>query len=327
MNKFSYYKFLRKLCDGKYKQSELNHFIERLFKFAESYLNYRYYRIKNLISPDRFTLEEAAIEAIAPLFMPASNNNHFTLLDELRKWNPPIKSEDDSLFFLNKVIANRVEQHIARMLRDADPFFSKVLDSVNYLIRKLGAEKVNYLGKVYITETGSSISSSNIISDEEFQDIPVKIFCGQKNLISSIFYYLKNETGYFPAVPLNKLVIKLKQINLSSHAPNDSTNLIIAEIEIREVVNAGLRYTEDRLQHSYVNTGKLNQDEYKTFSAALRVMANDLEDGGLNPGLYNYLAPYFTGLSIEEYNYKYHNILEYLLKILKDKIAQEINVK
>ena len=193
MNKFSYYQFLRKLCDGEYKQSELNHFIERLFKFAESYLNYRYYRIKNLISPDRSALEDAAIEAIAPLFMPASNNNHFSLVDELRKWNPPIKSEDDSLFFLNKVIDNRVEQHIARMLRDADPLFSKILDSVNYLIRKQRAKKVNCLGKVYITEAGNSISFSNVISDEEFQDIPVKIFCGKKNLLISIFDYLSNK--------------------------------------------------------------------------------------------------------------------------------------
>ncbi len=141
MNKFSYYQFLRKLCDGEYQQSELNHFIEKLFIIAESYLNYRYYRIKKIISPDHVTLEEAAIEAIVPLFMPASNNNHFTLLDELRKWNPPVESENDASFFINKVIEKRVEQHIARMLRDADPFFSKILDSVNYLIRRQKVQK------------------------------------------------------------------------------------------------------------------------------------------------------------------------------------------
>ncbi|GMR25544.1 MAG: hypothetical protein BMS9Abin39_0850 [Ignavibacteria bacterium] len=327
MNKFSYYRFLRKLCDGEYKQSELNHFIEKLFKFAESYLNYRYNSIKKLISPNNSTLEEAAIEAIAPLFASASNNNHFTLVDELRKWDPQIKSEEDSLFFLNKVIAKRVEQHIARMLRDADPFFSKILDSVNYLIHKQRAEKVNYLGKIYITEAGNSNISSNIISDEEFQIIPAKIFCGKKDLLSAIFEYLKNETSYFPAVPLNKFVIKLKQINLSSHTSSNSTNKIAAELEIREVVNAGLRYTEDRLRLSYLNTGKLSQDEYETFSAALRVMANDLENGGINPGLHKYLTPYFTELSIEDYHYKYHNILEYLLKLLKDKISEELSVK
>ncbi len=161
---------------------------------------------------------------------------------------------------------------------------------------------MNYLGKVYITEAGNSISFSNVISDEEFEDIPAKIFCGKKNLLSSIFDYLKNETNYVPAVPLNEFVIKLKHLNLSSHTSSNSTNHFAGELEISEVVNAGLRYTEDRLQHSYVNTGKLNQDEYESFCTALRLMADDLEDGGINPGLHKYLTPYFTELSIEEYH-------------------------
>ena len=56
----------------------------------------------------------------------------------------------------------------------------------------------------------------------------------------------------------------------------------------------------------------------------LKSLATDLGDGGINPCLYKYLAPYISGLTKEEYQRKYHNILEYLLKQLKRKIAKEL---
>ena len=77
---YSYYRFFTKLNDGEYSIGELNNFIERLFKIGESYLHHRYSRIKNLVNSSQDTLEEIAIEAIAPLFQNANFNNHFKII-------------------------------------------------------------------------------------------------------------------------------------------------------------------------------------------------------------------------------------------------------
>ena len=321
---YSYYRFFTKLNDGEYSIGELNNFIERLFKIGESYLHHRYSRIKNLVNSSQDTLEEIAIEAIAPLFQNANFNNHFNIVDDIRNWNPPINSENESLFFLNKIISSRMEQHISLMLRESDPFFSRILDSVNYLIRKGGYNKINYLGKVYITEPNNSIVNWIMIGDDEFHIIPLYLFCERKILLKSLFYFIKTETQYFPAIPLNELIFKLKHINLSEYLSSDSVNDISEKIEISEILNSALSFTENKLKSSYLDNGKLTSKEYESFKRALKALAADLGDGGINPRLYKYLAPYISGLTKEEYQNKYHNILEYLLKQLKSRIVKEL---
>ncbi|MCX8010291.1 MAG: hypothetical protein N3A61_04010, partial [Ignavibacteria bacterium] len=58
---------------------------------------------------------------------------------------------------------------------------------------------------------------------------------------------------------------------------------------------------------------------------ALEDIAYDLKDGGINPGLYDYLHKYMDKLKIEEYKSNYHNILEYLVRLMKEKI--KLNIK
>jgi len=321
---YSYYDFFTKLCENEYTTTELNNFIERLFKIGESYLQHRYNRIKNLVNSSQDLLEEIAIEAIAPLFQNANYNNHFKIVDDIRNWNPPINSENESLFFLNKIISNRVEQHISLRLRESDPFFSKLLDSVNYLIRTGGYEKVSYLGKVYVTEPHNSNINWIVITDDEFHRIPTYLFYESKVLLKSLLYFIKTETQYFPAIPLNELIFKLKHINLSDYLSSDSVDDITDRIEIREILNTALSFTEEKLRSSYLDNGKLTSEEYESFKHALKSLAADLGDGGVNPCLYKYLAPYIRNLTKEEYQRKYHNILEYLLKQLKGNIAKAL---
>ncbi len=136
--------------------------------------------------------------------------------------------------------------------------------------------------------------------------------------------YLKSETDYFPAIPLNELVLRLKYLNFSGFKKPDGSLDRIIEIELDEIVNSGLDSTLDKLKNSYLITQKLSEREYKVFKKALIDMADDLKNGGVNPGLYKYLLEYWINLNMEEYQNRYHNIIEYLLKTLKENIAEEL---
>jgi len=321
---YSYYQFLRKLCDGEYHQSEINYFIERLFKIAKIYINKRYSSIKRIVEVNHSTLEDIAVDTIVPLFYRTGDNNDFSIVIEIRKWNPPIDSEKESLFFIDKVIANRVGQQISCILRESDPFFSRILDSVNYLIRSRGFFKLNYFGTFFITESENMDINLNVIDRDEFQNLPSNIFCEKGKLLQSVMHYLKTETDYFPAIPLNELVIKLKHINVSWHISDSGSNKFMDKIEIDEAVKNGLCHTERKLKETYLSKGKINQFEYDGFMIALKAITEDLKDGGISPGLHKYLAPYFNNLSYETYQTKYRNILEYLFKHLKENITEEL---
>jgi len=321
---YSYYQFLRKLCDGEYHQSEINYFIERLFKIAKIYINKRYSSIKRIVEVNHSTLEDIAVDTIVPLFYRTGDNNDFSIVIEIRKWNPPIDSEEESLFFIDKVIANRVGQQISCILRESDPFFSRILDSVNYLIRSRGFFKLNYFGTFFITESENMDINLNVIDRDEFQNLPSNIFCEKGKLLQSVIDYLKSETDYSPVIPLNELVIKLKHLNVSWHLASSGSNQLIDKIEIDEAVKKGLYHTEKKLKETYLIKGKINQIEYDGIMIALKAIAEDLKDGGISPGLHKYLSPYLNNFSNESYQTKYRNILEYLFRHLKENITEEL---
>ena len=323
---FSYYKFLQDLGANKYNKIDLDNFIEKLTKIAESYIRYNYSRIKKIVNPFQDSFRSIALEAITPMFLESNYNDQFIIVDLIKNWNPPINSEEESLFFLNKVISNRIEQHISLKLRESDPLFSKLLNSINYLIRSGGYNKVNYLGKVYLTESTNKKIDWVVIDDSEFQKIPSYLFYEKKTLLQSLFEFLKTETNYFPAIPLNELIFKLKHISQSDYVYKNSHEDVVEQIEIDETVDSGLKYIEDKLKSAYYDKNKIDQAEYKNFKKALNILAIDLRNGGISSNLYSYLHPQFDELTKETYQRNYHNIFEYLVKLFKNKVTEELMI-
>jgi len=120
------------------------------------------------------------------------------------------------------------------------------------------------------------------------------------------------------------LVFRLKTLNVNLFAVKESSIGISDVVESNSIVETALNVTFQKLQTSYVDTGKLSPEKANIFRNTLMDMAIDLQDGGINPGLFKYLEMHEPGLKEEEYKIKYHNILEYLLKILKQNIADEL---
>ena len=49
-----------------------------------------------------------------------------------------------------------------------------------------------------------------------------------------------------------------------------------------------------------------------------------MRDGGINTGLHKYLMEQIPNLTFEEYENRYQNIFEYLYKILKKEIINQL---
>jgi hypothetical protein len=305
----------------------LNNIIEVSYQIALKYLRYHQNKIINILNREDITLKELAIDSIAELFVETESEGFILLKETFSKWEPKIETEEEALFFLNKVVAGKVEQHIFKLLKEEDPFFSKLLDSVYYLVKKNGFHKIHFMGKTFITENESENFEKCFISPDEFEKLPTILFQKKGTLLDDLFGYLKNETDFNPAIPLNDLINRLKHINFSEYLVNEFVINEYRKLEVNEIVQEGFKSALEKLTHSYVEKGKLNFEEQKAFESALKEMANDLCDGGINPGFYNYLFPHFSGLSEIDYKTKYHNILEYLLKVMKSNIAEKLTEK
>ena len=320
----SYLVLLNKIAENKFQQREINFIVENSVKIAASYVHHEVKKIRKLILTEDIELEDIAIESISPLFSADSQGMPFRIAEAFRRWNPPINTESEAMFFMNKIIANRVNQHISHMLKNSDPVFSKILDSINYYTKKNGYCKINYLGSVYVSEHEKFDIREKIISYKDFEVFPFYIFNKNKNVLKNIFSYIKNETDFFPAIPLNALILRLKNFYMNEYAAKSQETQFHTKYESVELIKMGLEKASNKLESTYYQKGKLDKREKTAFQNTLNLIAEDLGNGGLNPGLYNYLNIYMKSLTKREYDNKYHHILEYLLKVMKLTIAQNL---
>jgi hypothetical protein len=120
-------------------------------------------------------------------------------------------------------------------------------------------------------------------------------------------------------------VIRVRNLNNTNYTIRDNINDTSSNFDVNELVNLGLGSALGKLKESYTSKGKLSECESKTFRLALTNMAEDLKDGGITRGLYDYLKQHLTDLEKNIYQNKYHNILEYLLKIMKNTIREKLS--
>ena len=317
----------QKICESKINQQEINFLVERSYKISLQYLRIYYKKLHKILHHNDLSLNDFAIDAIAPLFQRDENNSFSVIKKSFENWKPPIKTEDDAEYFLNKITVKNVSQQVSSLLKNSDPFFAKILDSINYLIRKEEFKKIDYFGHVYIVEKEADEINKNIIDAETFDALPATLFTNQKTLLKNLFKYVSAETKYAAAVPLNQLVLKIKHLNISAHLFPDCADEHSIKLEINEKVIAGLIKAKHTLVTTYLNKNKLDKEEAEKFEKALNDISVDLMNGGITPGLFGYLEKHFYGLTRQFYDEKYHNILEYLLRVMKHTIAEELNNK
>lgn len=159
---------------------------------------------------------------------------------------------------MNKVVANRVDQHISHLLKEQDPFFAKIFDSVNYLIRKGGYKKISCFGRRCIVHQECAEINSKVIDQESFENLPFTLFLNIKTLLPDILKYLEMETDFFPAIPINALVTRIRSLNASDFLVIDTINDSSSNIDADEIVKIGYKSALNKLRVSYYVMKKEN---------------------------------------------------------------------
>ena len=200
---------LRRFIKPNPEQMYFNEISEMAYQIALTYLKLVHKKFHKFILNNETSIEESAINCIAPIFNKNADGYFCNIKNEMEKSDSP-ETEEDSLYLLNKITSKFVEQYIVDQLKDSDNYFTYVLDFVNNFIIKNGYKEINYFGKNYIVEEGIWEISGLVIDEEKFISLLRNKFNNKKDLINSVFGYLKNESIYFPAIPKTILVEQLK---------------------------------------------------------------------------------------------------------------------
>jgi len=318
---------LKLLKNNNIKPKDLNSLINYTISTAFSFLKIKKAHKCFNLSDDLQTLEDIASEAIVQLFV-KNENGELGIIKSYNQWRKPLESEADAQFFINKIVSSRVEQTIPLKLKERDPFFGKILNTIAFITRKGDYKKISYLGTIFIVRSNQNeFVNLDIISAEDFDKLPIKLFLNkQKELIEGILCYLNENTQYFPAIPLNRLAKKIKYVMLSEYSTATSTpQHISSNLYVKEIYEDCLGQIKSTITNKYVKTKKLSHFEGDAIAKSFETIISDFQNGGMHSGLFSYIKEEIPELTNEEFYSKYHGIVNYLLKKIKKDLLEKWN--
>lgn len=273
------------------------------------------------------SISDLASDSILPLFI-ADKSGELPIRKALLNWDKQIIDEASANYFLYKIINSRIEQETAKKLKEADPFFGKILRSFNHLVETNRINKTEWFGVSYLIPKGESKLNQKPIEPEQIEAFPSFLFQGSnEQIITCLFKYLEDEAIYCVAVPLNALIRKVKHVNASflQNRYSDTVNESIDEkMDIQLVVNSSINSVNKRIDEFYYKKGKFTSEESEIVKKLIKEFSVDLQDGGISRGMFEYLSPHLPDLTKEHFYNKYHQPLDYLLRLLKKEIATRL---
>ena len=317
------------LLNSELEQNQLKLLITHSAKIASAQLRIRYAGELNRFSYQGTPFQDISTDAIAPLFI-KDKSGELPFRKALLNWDKEITDDASAYYFLSKIIGNRIDQEIAKKLREADPFFAKILRSINYVIEKKNYYKTSYFGSVYVVESKSTSINQKPPDADFIESLPNDLFHGSnEKILVMVFDYLKKETDFFPAIPLNALVRRIKHYHSDNFTESVSPqqNDFDEKLNINNIIESSINDAIDRLNKFYVEKGKFNNYESEIFKTVLTEYANDLKNGGVSRGLYEYFDAHMIDLSKDDFYEKYHQNLDYLIRLLKKGIAERLKIE
>lgn len=276
---------------------------------------------------DKISLTDIACDSVTPLFI-RTKSGDLPIRKALLSWDKQIIDEASAHYFLYKIISGRIEQETSKKLKEADPFFGKILRSFKHLVDTGRINELSWFGIVYLTPVECTNVSQKLINPEQIENLPSELFQGaSQSIITKLFSYLSEETDFFLAIPLNALVRKIKHVNATFLKQEQSGVLNESfedNLDIQSIVNHSLASVNQRIENFYVKKGKFNPAESEIIKKVVEEFSLDLRDGGISRGLFEYVNSYMPELTKAHFYDRFHQPIDYLLRLLKKEIADRL---
>ena len=303
---------------------ELNFLIKISYRISLSIIKTRF--SSRLSKNVELSFEDLAIDSIVPLFV-KNKAGEYGIKIAIDNWDDSLELELDIEFFLSKIIFKRVEQTITKYIKEKDPVFEKIHKTLSVCITSNKFVRHRFLGTLYILEKGIEKISAPLISEVDFDSIPSELFnYKQKELFEKLFEYIKTETNYFPALPLNQIVNRVKANYFEDYKTVFAKNGTIDSSFIEnDILNESLHSLEEKMETFYIKKNIVTSSDAEKIMMSFNDISSDIKNGGMTSSLFSYLKFRKQSLSQEEFYSNYHHVMNYLLKHFKTNISQLIS--
>ncbi|MBI3194481.1 MAG: hypothetical protein HYZ34_08465 [Ignavibacteriae bacterium] len=310
--------------------SEVTEFINLCHKMAVAYLRMKMANGK--FNPENLglTIDDFAFDSIAELFQHSDAGfpeltNYFGNFIPLES-----ASADEIQNALRCLIFSNVNHRVYRSYREHDSSLGRIIRNIKeYLTEHSSLKIVDKSGEKYICrrecKTGFSPVTPELLSIQFWGRLPEHT--SLNNMLSVISEILSEQPERQQLIPLVEVALLIRSVYSTKHIENSSyEQSLFTQDELQMFINESFQRTNQFLQSSYVQKGKLSCEESTIYG---NVVADVLKHEFLHfekdgHSYFSIMKSHNPTLTQEQYNLHHRVIIEYVAKQAKNDLRERL---
>ena len=243
-------------------------------------------------------------------------------------------SEWELVVMLRRLIFGKINNNIIRLYSEVDPTLGKILRNLKLALKRSNLfEEVTRFGDEYLVPRGIA---------PLFHLPPVQIDFIRRELSRIVLLHdtvpemmkklhttVSEQEEYQRAVSLVSAGVLFKEIYSLAWESQPEINVVEEKMEadhLVEIVKEICRELHTNMSHSYVGKGKCSQEIFEKYMEAVKnILQGYITDDHLDGStFYEYLQIQIPALTKENYKEEHRVILEYLVKIGKERLKTQL---
>jgi len=284
--------------------------------------------------------EDIVYDCLADLFRRDENGCFIELTKFLSDTSIPLNrlSDERKLVLLRRAVFIVVHKNLIRLYSDADPLLGKVLRNIKVALeRKRIFDQVTWFEDILLVPSGVELL-------EELPPFPVDAIRRSFSAIAlvhdsiplmleKLHTILLEQSQYQRALPLMTAALLCKELYLLGWETNEEvteqTDHEAEREQLNRIIECLCEEIKKRFYPTYVATGKKTEKEYSAYIGALRAILQSFSGDGEPDDMtyFDYLSKEFPSLTKECYQTHHSTILDYLVKVAKNRLREILGAK
>jgi hypothetical protein len=331
------YHLLKQILSGKYASFDIERLVKIVFQISLDRLillvKLGRLNIKNI----PISLNSIAMDCIADLFKRDNSGCLIEIVDFFSGDNDINNLQEDEVKSLfRSLVFTAVNDGMANIFKNYDPIYNKILQNIRYHIRTIpGIKKIEMFNEIYIYSCKEVDLQTNLmaypVEELEYDLSPLlKGNENSKDYLLLILGLLNEQDKYRRCYSLASIANVIKRI--ISRRMKDSIETIysvndeLLDHDIPEIVARCIYDMKMFLNHKFLGKNKISEDLFDKYFAAIEeiIFCSFVQNDGVTITAYDCLKKYYPEITQEEYKNEHCNRFEYMIKIAKNKVKEDL---
>lgn len=326
---------LKSAVEGKISNSELNLLIKIAHQFAAQRLRQLFLSHKVNLSIYPYNINSIALDCIAEIFRRDEDGNFSDIVNYFSgNLNLNNLTDDEVVIYFRRLIFSSLQDGIFRLYNEYDPILSKIIRNIKIALKKdESIKKFQKFGETFLFSCNEKDRNDHLpeIPLEHLESEILVSLSGKEKLKDYLILLLKslNESSYRKFISLIDAAVIIKSVIIRLRIPLDELSKFndgTFKYDICSIVENNLIKIKQQLAEIYLAKNKISVVDFeKYFLAVKEILTNTyVNNDGFSQTYFEYFKNLFPEICYEEYRQKHRFQFEYMIKLSKKNITEEL---